>query len=309
MYGFTDVCNWFVQKFPKYFVASLRINGSGIESLFSLLMFSAAGNLSASNYGSIRGRGITGKEVVMNSNSEKGYRDDRILISGSLDNGKFSVTSSLSSSVRVVFDPFGLDGVKEIRFSSNLSQSAIGGRQGSNACTLISLLMGYHFQRSILPQLTRNTLASTWFESVTSSLLQGNELHDLLFDSEPRILDVEDAVESCVNEVHLSHHEEPIGYDHRSGDTSPLVETLTAKTSLSQNQTAVLITEGRTMAVLLWETGDCAIVDSHTHGQFGAMIGYALPGEIKAMVCWLPKMVLKHYNVVLGLSFVSYEST
>ena len=181
MYGFTDFCNWFVEKYPKYFVAPLRINGSGIESLFSLLKFSAAGNLSAINYGSIRGRVITGKEVVTNSNSEKGYRDDRIVVSGDLENSKSSIGSSLSSSVRVVFDPFGLAGVKEFRFSSDLCQSSIAGREGSNACTLISLFVGYHFMRRSLTQLTRSTLTSTWFESVTSSFLQGNALHDSRF--------------------------------------------------------------------------------------------------------------------------------
>ena len=137
-------------------------------------------------------------------------------------------------------------------------------------------------------------------------------IHDLPFDGEPRDLDVEDAVESTGNELHLSCYEEPIAYDLRSGNTSPLVDTLAAKASLNQNQTAVLITAGRTMAVLLWETGDCAIIDSHAHSHFGAVIGYAPPGEIKAIVCWLSKMVFKYYNAVLGLctlTFVSYDHT
>ena len=117
MYGFTQFCTWFVERHPGYFIAPLRINGSGIESMFSLFKFCAAGNLSANNNGSIRGRVITGKEVVSNSNSERGYRDDRILVSGNLQQSETSAGSRVAYSVRVVFDPFGLDMVKEFRFS------------------------------------------------------------------------------------------------------------------------------------------------------------------------------------------------
>lgn len=87
--------------------------------------FCAAGNLSANNYGSIRGRVITGKEVVSNSYSERGYRDDRILVSGNLQQSETSAGSRVAYSVRVVFDPIGLDRVKEFRFSYNLCQSSM----------------------------------------------------------------------------------------------------------------------------------------------------------------------------------------
>ena len=127
VYGFTQFCTWFVERHPEYFIAPLRINGSGIESIFSLFKFCAAGKLSANNYGSIRGRVITGKEVVLNSNSERGYRDDRILVSGNLQQSETSAGSRVAYSVRVLFNPFGLDRVKEFHFFYNLCQSSIGG--------------------------------------------------------------------------------------------------------------------------------------------------------------------------------------
>lgn len=312
VYGFTQFCTWFVERHPEYFIAPLRINGSGIESIFSLFKFCAAGNLSANNYGSIRGRVITGKEVVSNSNSERGYRDDRILVSGNLKQSETSAGSRVAYSVRVVFDPFGLDRVKEFRFSYNLCQSSIGGQQGSNACTLIALLVGYRFVTSSLPQLTRSTLPSLWFEAVTSGMLQGNAIHDVLFDGQPINLDVEDAVECCGDDLHISSYEESIGYDLRLGDLSPLVATLEDRASLRKNQTAVLINNDMTVAVLLWETGECAIIDSHAHGNYGAVISCVPPGQINTIVSWLAKMVLKYFNRVLGLftlTFVSYDCT
>ena len=82
MYGFLQLCRWFNAVYPDYFVSPLQINGS-VESIFSVLKFAAGGNLSASNYGSF-GRVIVVREVIANSNSECGYRDDLTLISGSL---------------------------------------------------------------------------------------------------------------------------------------------------------------------------------------------------------------------------------
>lgn len=312
VYGFTQFCTWFVERHPGYFIAPLRINGSGIESMFSLFKFCAAGNLSANNYGSIRGRVITGKEVVSNSNSGRGYRDDRILVSGNLQQSETSAGSRVAYSVRVVFDSFGLDRVKEFRFSYNLCQSSIGGRQGSNACTLIVLLVRYRFVTSSLPQLTRSTLPSLWFEAVTSGMFQGNAIHDVLFDGQPINLDVEDAVECCGDDLHISSYKESIGYDLQLGDLSPLVATLEDRASLRKNQTAVLINNDMTVAVLLWETGECAIIDSHAHGNYGAVISCVPPGQINTIVSWLAKMVLKYCNRVLGLctlTFVSYDCT
>ena len=200
VYGFVQFCQWFNTAYPDYFVNPLRINGSAIESVFSVLKFTAGGNLSATNYGSFRGRVITGREVITNSNSERGYRDDVILVSGSISPSN----PESRYSVRLVYDPFGLSGIKQFCFSANLSQSSICGRQGSNACTIIASLVGYHFIKRSLPELTLSTLPSQWFEVVVDTMVEGNALHDILFDGEARNLDIEDAVESCGNDLHTS---------------------------------------------------------------------------------------------------------
>ena len=132
----------------------------------------------------------------------------------------------MSYSVRLVYDPFGLSEVKQFCFSANLSQSTIGGRQGSNACTIIASLVGYQFVKLALPELTLSTLPSQWFEAIVDSMLEGNALHDLLFDGEARNLDIEDAVECCGNDLHITHYDQPIGFDLRSGDLSPIVQSL-----------------------------------------------------------------------------------
>lgn len=104
-------------------------------------------------------------------------------------------------------------------------------------------------------------------------MFEGNTLHDLLFDGEARNLDIEDAVESC-DDFHISSYDQAIGFDLQSGDFSPPITTLQARASRQQKQVAVMISSLRTVAVLIWETEAIAIVDSHSHGQRGAMVGY-----------------------------------
>lgn len=222
--------------------------------------------------------------------------------------------SRASYSVRLIYDPFGLNEMKQFCFSSNLSQSSIGGRQGSNACTIIASLVGYQFVKLRLPELTLSTLPSQWFDVVVDSMLEGNALHDLLFDGEARNLDIEDAVESCGNDLHISSYDQSIGFDLRSGDLSPLVQTLQMRATLHQRQASVLISGFQSVALLIWENGALAIVDSHMHGQYGAIMSFAPAGPTSSndIVTWLSKMVLKYFNGSLGLctlTFVSYDCT
>ena len=102
-------------------------------------------------------------------------------------------------------------------------------------------------------------------------MLAGNALHDLLFDEEARNLDIEDAVESCGNDLHIATYDQPIGFDLHSGDLSPLVQTLQAQATHHQRQAAVLISGFKSVTLLICETGAFAIFDSRMHAQFGAI--------------------------------------
>ena len=114
----------------------------------------------------------------------------------------------------------------------------------------------------------------------------------MFFDGQPINLDVEDAVECCGDDLHISSYEESIGCELQLGDLSPLVATLEDRASLRKNQTAVLINNDMTVAVLLWETGECVIIDFHAHGNYGAVISCVPPGQINTIVSWLAKISL-----------------
>ena len=145
-------------------------------------------------------------------------------------------------------------------------------------------------------------------------MLEGNALHDFLFHGEARNLDIEDAVECCGNDLHIAHYDQSIGFDLRSGDLSPIVQSLQTRAAHHQRQAAVLISGFQSVTLLIWERGAFAIVDSHTHGQCGAFICYATAGQTSStdIVTWLSKMMQKYFNGSLGLctlTFVTYDCT
>ena len=139
-------------------------------------------------------------------------------------------------------------------------------------------------------------------------------LHDLLFEGEARNLDIEDTVESCGDDLHISSYAQAIGFDLRSGDFSPLITTLQSRASQRQKQVAVMISSLRTVAVLIWEREAIAIVTSHSQGQRGAMVGCVPHGQgcCSDIVNWYSGVMQKFFNENLGLptlTFVSYDCT
>ena len=71
--------------------------------------------------------------MVRNRNAEKGYRDVPINVNGSLEvnTNIIAVKCNLLSPTLV-----------KLVFPVEISQSTIGGRQGSNACTVIAVVFG-----------------------------------------------------------------------------------------------------------------------------------------------------------------------
>ena len=62
-FGFTGLCSYMTEKYPGYIISPLRVNGSGIESVFSSLKYIAGGHLASTNYSTTLGSFITQKET------------------------------------------------------------------------------------------------------------------------------------------------------------------------------------------------------------------------------------------------------
>ena len=69
------------------------------------------------------------------------------------------------------------------------------GRNGSNACAFICLYFGQIASQGLLHPRQTLILPMQWKDSLEQAIMQGNDLHDELFDQEAVNLDAEEAVE------------------------------------------------------------------------------------------------------------------
>ena len=153
------------------FIAPIRINGSGIESFFSKLKFGAGGQQSAINYGSGVARIQAKIEVDRVTASAKGYRDESVIVQTT----PVLPRSDVAVLVEGRSKPYGFS-VTEFLFPFKISQSSLGGRNGSNACTLIAIFVGNYFLRNMLPNISSIVLPVEWSSAVVNCINDGNTL-------------------------------------------------------------------------------------------------------------------------------------
>lgn len=165
-----------------YFIAPIRINGSGIESFFSKLKFGAWGQLSAINYGSGVACIQAKTEVDRVTASAKSYRDESVIVQTTL----VLPQSDVAVHVEGRSKPYGFS-FTEFLFPFNISQSCLGGRNGSNACILIAIFVGNYFLRNMLPNISSIVLPVEWSSAVVNCINDGNTLYDAVFEDQSSI--------------------------------------------------------------------------------------------------------------------------
>ena len=74
-HGFKGLCEGFLAQHPEYYIVSVRITWSAIETVFSSLKYISGGNLSSINYSSFFSALSTQCEISGDSKGENGYRN------------------------------------------------------------------------------------------------------------------------------------------------------------------------------------------------------------------------------------------
>lgn len=293
--SFLGYNNWFFTCGPGtsgHFISPIRINGSSIESLFGRLKFGAGGHLTALNYRSGLARIQARAEVKRYTDSGKGYRDDDSFDAPS--NGSPTVMKKLSIEGRSkVFNLM----VTEYLFPGSISQSSLGGRQGSNACTLIATLVGNTFVKQNLPMIDTYFLPQVWIDAVTNCIQDGNTLYDLMFEGQAVVLDVQDAFECFADELQLSSFDDNV-CNCTNDDLSPVIGVISGLANTGSRKAGVLISQGMTVAILVTGESKVIIVDSHRHGSNGAIVAVGTTAE--NAVKWYAQTFRKYHNTPLG---------
>ena len=135
-----------------YFVTPLRINGNATESLYRLLKFGAGAHLSVLNCvdGLARVKGRV--EVSCVTDSGKDYRDQVVVTPPERTVPSYTITCPAGELITKESNCYGYP-VVQCTLPADLCQSVFGGRDESNACTLICIFWGLQLNSRIFPHL------------------------------------------------------------------------------------------------------------------------------------------------------------
>lgn len=310
--GFSQLCDWFTDNLPGYYICPLRINGSALESIFSILKFASGGNLSALTYGPSLGRHIYRKDLapVRNPNSEDGYRNVTILTAAGQPNQSLDQKGSpLLPAVFGTLHPSST--VTEYLFPPNISQSTLCGRIGSNACTVIAVLSGFHFiKNKFHVDAAGNLLCEKWCSSLIDAIIEGNRVHDFVYAGAPINLDVEDVADTFGADIHVQAVDDTEYFVVNNNYSTQLCDIVRKKTITGFPAAGVLIANGKSSCIYIDEQSNLVFTDSHKHREKGALILTAKKADLENFVKEVIKIHQRFFNKALlygALTWVHYS--
>ena len=300
--SFLGFCEWFFAHFEApYFVTPL-INGSAIESLYSLLKFGAGGHLSPLNYGGGLARVKARAEVSRVTDSGKGYRDQVVVTPPESMMPSYSITCPAGELITKESNCYGYL-VVQYTLPAELCQSELGGRDGSNACTLICIFLGLQFKKQDSPSPRYSTsLPPQWKTAIANAIVDGNTLHDCIFEGQAINLDVEDAFETFEKELELAAYDEK--QCHCLNQDLDNLVALFAQSRVRDTQAGVIVADGHTISVLTYAQDEYVIVDTHKHSENGSLIGVS--NDIVSLLQWYKKIAQKHFNTTIRMCSLTW---
>ena len=197
-----------------------------------------------------------------------------------------------------------------------LSQSTLLGRNGSNACSLISLLMAKSYTSSVTHNLldlnSDSSLSPSWISLILSSILTGNQTYDrATTGSGNPMFSVEDAKEQLSTVLGPVTLEEKLDLSITS--TNPEVPQSSLAYYLQRldsepNVLAIVIMNSMTVC-FGGHNSKIYIMDSHIHNaiglQFGAMVGMSPTDRAEEFLTNLKLQLSPNFNVC-SLTFASF---
>ena len=202
-------------------------------------------------------------------------------------------------------------GMTEWLFPSNVSQSTIDGRNGSNACTFIALSFGSIYRQSSLSApAVGQPLNGQWEAAVTEAIRTGNDIHDELFGGEGINVALDDAIAAAGDHCRVSG----ISHEYNVFGANPLDQFATVIDLILQQKQSfhVLVVNDKTVLIIVDINGTVMLVDSHIHGHNGALVARSDPyqgHQGQSFSAWFNQMLVKSYGVglsICSLTTVSY---
>lgn len=192
-----------------------------------------------------------------------------------------------------------------------LSQSTIGGRNGSNACTVISLLLAktYVTNKQLLQINNSQPLSQNWIVAFISCMLGGNQAYDTFISSHnPIYLGVVEAIPLIRNSLGSLNYEEELTVcftkEACAADESALSYQLSRR--LGNANAAFTIINGMTITFVADSNGSVLVLDSHLHLPNGALLAKCKRDDIEGLLHWLKAKLFIGINLCT-VTFIKFN--
>lgn len=183
-------------------------------------------------------------------------------------------------------------------------QSNIQGRTGSNACVFIALHMGKLCYARNLTWPTGDLLPESWKRALQEAMIKGNQVHDDLFDHHATNVTVEDAESMAGKECGVQTLGQQIDI-FGINPVNQLSNWLLQQVQALSRSFSVIVADDRAFLIVVNSDQSAMVVDSHSHGNGGAIIACCQSGQVASLASWLDAMMNAIWGVSLTVASIS----
>ncbi|XP_028403333.1 uncharacterized protein LOC114526039 isoform X2 [Dendronephthya gigantea] len=157
-------------------------------------------------------------------------------------------------------------------FPANISQATLDGRNGSNACTVITMILGSVILHLDLPYPRAGPLSPLWCSLVEKGIRLGNKIHDENEQGRRNLTPLEAVY--ALRSVKNIHVDEPLAVRLRDPHEPSQLAYQIQRMLVKKKSAAAFVQGDRSFLLMTEESGHVLAIDTHTHmdGSRGAVI-------------------------------------
>ena len=133
------------------------------------------------------------------------------------------------------------------------------------------------------------------------AMIKGNQIHDDLFDQNPVNVGVEDAVSMAGEECSIQSILEQTDIFGRNPQ-SQIADLFEKEANYMANGCTVIVADERALLFTVKSDRSAMILDSHSHGNYGAVFAHSKPGDVRSLALWLNGMMQTDWQYTLAIA-------
>ena len=194
-------------------------------------------------------------------------------------------------------------------FPRHVSQTYFNGRNGSNACTIIAIMIGRFFARSDIPFQNQGNLHDQWFSLIYNSISEGNRLYDAMVkDCGVLDLSIEEVYTRLGPKLNMFRVFPSLAVSFESEvESATTFFQLDRLVKHHRKQVVLFIYKCRTSAFLIYEDGSVFYADSHAFGSGGALVMACYDFNVDRLIKFIVDVLGYNDNKLSSLTVVEYE--